>query len=108
MWRTRDTYGARGCVKGETLFHTAGRHGHVRVKDVALSFPCPIQLLRHVHPLAMVNMGAVRTGDLVRPGTVGQIAAALGGSNDDLNLGKAPILAGLELGQNRYAAVYRF
>src|SRR3977135_2284625 len=54
----------------------------------------------------MVNMGAVRAGDLVRPDAVAQIAAAPGAGDGDLHLGQASILARLELGQNRIAAVY--
>jgi len=67
MRRPRDTCGVRGRVKGETLFHVhvAGRHGHVRIIDVALSLPYPIRLFRNQHPLAVVKMRAVRTGGYV-------------------------------------------
>ena len=70
--------GARGCVKHIALFHVhaTGRHWHVRVKDVALSFPCPVRLLRDQHPLAMVYMGSVGASNHVRPRAVAQIAAA--------------------------------
>ena len=56
----------------------------------------------------MVNMGSVRAGDLVRPDAIAQIAAALGAGDGNLHLGQASILARLELGQNRIAAMYRF
>ena len=56
----------------------------------------------------MVNMGAVRAGDLVRPDAVAQIGVAPGAGDGNLHLGQASILARLELGQNRIAAVYGF
>src|SRR4029077_9648426 len=59
-------------------------------------------------PLAMVKMGAVRTHDLVCPRAVAQIAAAFGAGDQDLNLGRALILAALEIGQNCISSMYHF
>src|SRR6476646_6297986 len=56
----------------------------------------------------MVDMSAVGAGDHERPRAVAQIAAALGGCDCDLDLGRAPILASLKLGQNGIAAMYKF
>src|ERR1700690_2859552 len=95
---------ARGCVKSEALFHTAGRQGHIRIKDVALCLPGSIYLFRHKHPLAVVEMGAVCSRDHVGPRAIADIVAALGASDYDLDLGESPIFAGLELGQNGFAA----
>ncbi len=88
----RDVRSRRGCVQSEVLFHTHARHRHVRVKNVALSLPHAIRLLRHQHPLAMVDMSAVGAGDHERPRAVAQIAAALGGCDCDLDLGRSPRL----------------
>ena len=73
-------------VRSKKLLH--GRHWHVRVKDVALSFPCPVRLLRHQHPLTVIEMRAIRPGNHVGPDAVPQIAAAIGAGDRDLNLGQ--------------------
>jgi hypothetical protein len=39
--RTRDTCGSRECVKDETLFHTAGRHGMSELKMSHWIFHAP-------------------------------------------------------------------
>ena len=87
------------------LLHRSARHGHVRIKDVALGHPFSGHLLRGQHPLAVVNMGTVSPRGHIRPGAIADIAAALGGSDGDLDLGGAMILAGLELRQDSIPAM---
>src|ERR1035437_8737184 len=82
-----------------TLFHRSARHGHVRIKDVALGHPFSIHLLRGQHPLAVVKMGTVSARDHIRPAAIADIAAALGGSDGDLDLDGATIHAGLAVWQ---------
>jgi hypothetical protein len=38
------------------LFHRSARHGHVRIKDVALGHPFSVHLLRGQHPLADITL----------------------------------------------------
>src|SRR5579864_9245662 len=101
---TRESFRGMASVPKSKLFHRSARHGHVRIKNVALGHPLPVHLLRGQHPFAVVNMGTVSARDHIRPSAVADVAAAVCGSNGDLDLGEATILAGLELCQDRISA----
>src|ERR1700746_2158002 len=102
---TRESFRGMASVPKSKLFHRSARHGHVRIKNVALGHPVPVHLLRCQHPFAVVNMGTCSALDHIRPGSVANVAAPICGGDGDLDLGEATILAGLELCQDRISAM---